>query len=85
MDRIDVSILNGSGATLSSAEFSSPKIAKDFVEWRIDEFLDRGAAVVVIVDKAKQTEIRYCANGIADCVFMNLNVDWRYATLRDAA
>ena len=83
MYRIDVSILNWAGATL--VKFSSHKTAKDFVEWQTEVFLEKDAALVVVVDKPMQTEICYRANGIADRVFINLNVDWRYAIVRDAA
>ncbi len=83
MAYLAVSVLDGAGAVLTAADFNTPKAAKDFVEWRIEEFLEYGAAYVVIADKTARTEIRYRAAGIADCVFVS--ADWRYARVREAA
>ncbi len=83
MARFAVSVLDGSGAVLTSAHFAALKAAKDFVEWRIEELLDDGAAYVVLADKDARTETRYRAAGIADCVFVL--ADWRYARVKEAA
>ncbi len=68
---------------MTSAEFATPKATRDFVEWRIEELLDYGAAYVAVVDKDARTETRYRAAGIADCVFTL--ADWRYALVKEAA
>ncbi len=80
---VAVSVVDASGAVLTSAHFSTPKAARDFVEWRIEELLDYGAAYVVVADKYARTETRYRAAGIADCVFVL--ADWRYALVKEAA
>jgi hypothetical protein len=80
-----VSVLNESGARQFSAEFPSHKTAKDFVEWRIEELLAQGARYVVVADKDTQTETRYDAAGIANCVFIGIKTGWRYALAREAA
>lgn len=74
-----VSVLNESGARQFSAEFPSHKTAKNFVEWRIEELLDQGAKYVVVADKDAQTETRFRAAGIADCIFVTIKTDWRSA------
>jgi hypothetical protein len=79
-----VSVLNESGARQLSAGFPSHKTAKDFVEWRIEELLAQGARYVVVADRDAQTEARYHAAGIADCVFVGIK-DWRHALVRQAA
>jgi hypothetical protein len=58
---------------------------KAFVEWRIKELLAQGAIYVVVADKDAQTETRYHAAGTADCVFVAIKTDWRYALVREAA
>lgn len=83
MASLAVSVLDGSGAVLIAAEFATPKAARNFIEWRIEEFLDEGAAYVIVADKHARNEIRYRAAGIADCVFVS--ADWRYALVKEAA
>ncbi len=83
MQSLAVSILDETGSVLSSTKFTTPKAARDFVEWRIEEFLEEGAAYVVVADKNARTETKYRAAGIADCVFVA--VDWRYALVRETA
>ncbi len=83
MRRLVVSVLNESGVRQLSAEFPTPKAAKHFIEWRIEELLDDGAAYVVVADTETQTETKYRAARIADCVFVAR--DWRYARVREAA
>ncbi len=83
MARFAVSVLDGSEMVLTSAEFNTQKAARDFIEWRIEELLDDGAAYVIIPDKNVRTETRYRAAGIADCVFVL--TDWRYALVKEAA
>ncbi len=83
MDRLVVSVLDESGARQFSAKFPTPKTAKDFIEWRIEELLDQGATYIVVTEKDAQTESRYRAADIADCVF--IPADWRYARVREAA
>jgi hypothetical protein len=79
-----LSVLNESGARQFSAEFPSDKAAKDFVEWRIEELLAHGARYVVVAEKDALTETRYHAAGIADCVFVGIETDWRHALVREA-
>ncbi len=83
MRRLVVSVLNESQACQFSAEFPTSKAAKDFIEWRIEELLDQGAAYVVVADKDTQLQTKYRAAGIADCVFVQ--ADWRYALVKEAA
>ncbi len=83
MGRFVVSVLDASGARQFSAEFPTPKTARDFIEWRIEELLDQGAKYILVADNDTQTETRYRAAGIADCVF--IPADWRYARVREAA
>ena len=68
-----VSIFNDRGDCQLSAELSNPKAAANFVESRIEEFLDYGAKYVMISDEEFGIEQTYSANGIADCIFAVMN------------
>ncbi len=83
MASLAVSVLDELGAVLTSAEFATPKAARDFVEWRIEELLYEGAEYVVVADTDAQTEAKYRAARIADCIYVAR--DWRYALVREAA
>ncbi len=83
MASVAVSVLDDSGDVLVAAQFATPKAARDFVEWRIEELLYEGAALVVVADADEGTETRYNAGRIADCVFISAN--WRCALVREAA
>lgn len=85
MDRLDVSILNESGAKLFSAQFAPHSTAKSFIEWRIEELLTQGAKYIDMVDKDTHAETRFCAAAIANGVFATIKTDWRYALIRKAA
>jgi hypothetical protein len=85
MCRLVVSVLNQFGAPLFSAEFPSQKTAKDFIAWRIEEFIEQGAAQLVVFEKAAQKETCYSATRVADCLFVSMESDWRYALVRQAA
>lgn len=85
MGRLIVSVLNESGTHIFSAELSTRKIAKCFIEWRIEELLAQGAEYIHMVDEDAQTETRYCAAAIANGVFAAIKTDWRYALVRKAA
>ena len=83
MGRLVLSVLNGFGARQLAAELPSHEAVKDFVEWRIEELLAQGARYVVVAEENAQTETRYHAAGIADCVFVGTK-DWRHALVRQA-
>jgi len=50
----------------------------------IEELLAHGARYVVVAEKDAQTETRHHAVGIVDCVFNGIEMDWRYALVREA-
>ncbi len=77
-----VSVLSKSLVSEFLTELPTLKAVKDFIEWRIDELLDRGAEYVVIADRHSQTEKRYRADRIADYVF--LAGDWLSTAESDA-
>ncbi len=81
MAELVVSIQDERGATQFCAEFTTLKAVRKFVEWRIEEFLDRGAKYVVVAARGEPQETRYRAAGIADCVLVQ--TDWRYALARE--
>ncbi|WP_363351501.1 hypothetical protein [Methylocystis echinoides] len=85
MDRLVVSVVNGTGERLFSAEFPSYKAAKSFVEWRIEELLASGAKYIDMVDRHTHDETRYCAAAIADGVFAVIETGWRFALVKRAA
>lgn len=85
MGRLAVSVLNELEAHVFSAEFPTHTIAKNFIEWRIEDFLAQGAKYVDMIDKDTHAETRYSAAAIADGVFATIKTDWRYALIRRAA
>jgi hypothetical protein len=78
-----VSVFDGLEALQFSAEFPTPNAAQNFIEWRIEELLDNGAKYLVVSEAETRTETKYRADGIADCIFLDL--DWRQALLANAA
>jgi hypothetical protein len=82
---IAVSVTDETGTALFSAEFSSPTYAKDFIEWRIEDWLSKGAVYVTTTDKCTQTSERYVATRIADIVFVSSKLGWRHARVSEAA
>jgi hypothetical protein len=78
-----VSVFSELGALQFSGEFPTSSSAQDFIAWRIEELLDNGAKYVVVSDAEKLTETKYRADGIADCVFLDMN--WRQALESKAA
>jgi hypothetical protein len=78
-----VSVFNEFGALQFSAEFPTPKAVQQFTEWRIEELLDNGAKHLVVFEAQTRTKMRYCASGVADCIF--LGTDWRQAIVANAA
>lgn len=79
MSHLGVSALNETGAPIFSGEFPTRKNAMDFIEWRIEELLARGARDIVVMEFTTQTETRYSAAAIANGVFATIRTDWRYA------
>ena len=66
-----------------SVEFATPNAAQNFIKWRIEELLDNGAKYLVVSEPETTTETKYRADGIADCIFLDMN--WRQALVGNAA